>query len=302
MTKNRARSGREPHGFVNRTSDSELPNGSRHPLLEVITPILPLLALAGGMLFALVRLLLASFYSRFGVAPEEVGWGIDAVLSQSAPAWVVLSGVGLSAIWIARKETGHLRQIVDWIARLSIPLAIVLVPALLISLVTSPVLLGLSDLWSSEERIKKGYLVESFAVLDLLPVEARCVTIEPKSTPTGSTFRVPSVPLMYLGQANSLLVLYEPHPASGRGITYRFPASELRVASSPCPRLAPLNNSRPEVRGAAFVLAAIFLGYVGVVAFWRWRAQEVLRRWVIHAPAEAERAGHALRIEFGEVL
>jgi len=149
---NRERSGRELDVSQIGTFEQAAPQNNRRRPFEIVTSALPLLAVGGGVLFALIRLLLASFYSRLGVTPEEVGWGVDSVLSQSAPAWVILSSIGLSAIWIARKETGHLRQVIDWIAEFSVPLGIVMVPALLIALVASPVVLGLADVWSAGLR------------------------------------------------------------------------------------------------------------------------------------------------------
>jgi hypothetical protein len=204
---------------------------SRNPTL--------LIALTTVVLFAVARLPTETFYSEFGVRPEDVGLNSVQVMLQGS---TILLGFSIllclacvaaffSLFWIASlvavSGTAPLGRVLKTMLRLS------LAPVLLLTVVLAPwLLINVASGQSDEVREGKGISP------GLYPWRAEPVNVTwrghaGKSLP-GCT------QLFYLGEANNRVALYD----AARNTTYRIHTEDIEIEFPlDCPSRSPERDS-----------------------------------------------------------
>jgi hypothetical protein len=197
--------------------------------------------ITGAFAYVGLRLAFVSFYRKFGVTPEDVGYDYGTVLTTTLPgmallvlAFAVPLGVGLllTAVAIRRRRFSTYTRVGWPLARSEYVLRRLLVLALLVL----PVFAVSVMVWLSGNRLRdaanaarEGHVVEGVTVLGvpIFPWTVSPASITP-ITKDAQTFAqdVKGACVMYLGATNGAYVLYD----LDRRITLRLPVAAIRVS------------------------------------------------------------------------
>ncbi len=177
----------------------------------------PGLAITGALLYGALTVAYARFYGELGVNPSDVGLGYATTLSNSIGALLLFPLLALYLFGIAyvlerwdRWYSSESRSTLEKEppsrshVRLVIQLAAVLVPA---------TMLLVSQAGDRASQVEQGYPVHPNRVgpVTVLAVRADPVVIEESGKPEDepSIGKLKKRPLLYLGQANGVAVLYD---------------------------------------------------------------------------------------------
>jgi len=161
----------------------------------------------------------ASFYGTLGASPEEVG--IDATQAITVSAVPILAALLLSALVRVAAGTARGRARIATYA------------ALVIALVSVTVFVE----WQTNSKTSAAYAGERVTSVNIGPIQVLALRAEPAhvrwigSVPPGEERPIDEHDCyMYLGQSNSVVVLFDPGPTSGEAVrTLRFPQGDVAV-------------------------------------------------------------------------
>jgi hypothetical protein len=253
-----------PHYKARRGGATTTDNNS--PYLAFLQALIPLFAASGILVYTLLTIQYERFYGALGIKPADVGLSYAGVLASSTGyVLFVLISTLLAAIFAVAGTT----LLVSILKRQLRPADIVaegrslfilvresrqsMIGVLLFAVVVVPFIVALTRTYPSPETVRQGLpitprgsMVFSFRLpLDRIPIFAYPAVVDSieGAEANSSLHELRARPLLYLGQSNSIAVLYD----SGQDGALYLPLSETTLRIDPCSTYECLFPPRVEV-------------------------------------------------------
>jgi hypothetical protein len=181
-----------------------------------LSDVTAILALLGVAIYGILWIAYVFFYSRLGVSPSDVGLTYATILSQSVGfvLFLALASILVSIGILIISQDARTGEPVGIVERVGMVRTGVVIAMTVVLIFVLPVI---AEANAKALQVRRGQAVAPYTLLGIavLAIHADPVIVQPigKRTENPAVDELTGRSLLYLGQANGMLVLYEPGDA-----------------------------------------------------------------------------------------